>query len=184
MSRIAKRPIPIPSGVTVTVQDQRVTVNGPKGELKLALHPFVDVQTASDTVRVSVKQPENVKHKAMWGTFYSLIRGMIEGVTNGYHKQLRIHGVGFDWTVSGQTITLKLGFSHPVVFPLPQGISATIEKEKNVLTIAGIDKQLVGEITANIRRLKEPEPYKGKGIAYVDEVIRRKAGKQAVSASA
>lgn len=184
MSRIAKRPIPIPTGVTVTLQDAELTVKGPKGELKLALHPFVDVQIEADTVRVSVKQPENFKHKAMWGTFYSLIRGMIVGVTNGYQKQLRIHGVGFGWVVSGQTITLKIGFSHPVVFPLPQGITATIEKEKNVLTISGIDKQLVGEIAANIRRLKEPEPYKGKGIAYVDEVIRRKAGKQAASASA
>lgn len=184
MSRIAKRPIPIPSGVTVTLRENVLTVKGPKGELTQELHPYIIVKIEGENLSVSVGNPESVKQKAMWGTFYSLIRGMIIGVTEGYQKQLEINGVGFNWNVSGQKLTLKVGFSHPVVFELPQGITGAIEKETNTLTISGINKQMVGEITANIRKVKKPEPYKGKGIKYKEEHIRRKAGKQAAGASA
>ena len=182
MSRIGKLPIIIPPSVMLSVDGQQVEVKGPNGQLSLRLHDHVSLQQHDHQVTVSVKSPAAQQDRALWGLSRMLIFNMVTGVTTGYKKQLEIHGVGFRAQVSGQQLVLNLGFSHPVEFPIPAGITVTIEK--NVVTISGIDKQLVGETAAKIRALKKPEPYKGKGIRYVDEVIRRKAGKVVKAAGA
>lgn len=182
MSRIGKQPITIPAGVTVTMADGRIEVKGPKGNLSLVLHPRVTVTNTDNQLTVTVKDPDLQSDRALWGLSRMLVANMITGVTAGYEKKLEINGVGFKAQVSGKNLVLNLGFSHPVEFPIPEGISMTVEK--NVVTISGIDKQLVGETAAVIRRMKKPEPYKGKGIKYVDEVIRRKAGKVVKAAGA
>ena len=175
MSRIGKQPIHIPSGVQVTVDGSAVRVKGPKGELSLTLHPVVGCTHDGSTVTVTVGYPTEKNQRALWGLFQRLIANMVSGVTNGFSKTLEVNGVGFKVASSGNALTLSLGFSHPVVFQLPEGVQAGVEK--NVITISGVDKQLVGETAARIRALKKPEPYKGKGIKYTDETIRRKAGK-------
>lgn len=182
MSRIGKQPITIPAGVTVTMTDGHIEVKGPKGNLSLVLHPRVTLTNADNQMTVTVKDPDLQSDRALWGLSRMLVANMITGVTTGYEKKLEINGVGFKAQVSGKNLVLNLGFSHPVEFPIPEGISMTVEK--NVVTISGIDKQLVGETAAVIRRMKKPEPYKGKGIKYVDEVIRRKAGKVVKAAGA
>lgn len=175
MSRIGKQPIALPSGVTVEVKDAKVVVKGPKGELQQALHPYVAVTVEENEAVVSVKNPDIKKERAMWGTFTSLIQNMVQGVTEGFERKLEIKGVGYGWQVSGKKVTVKAGYSHPVEYSLPEGIEASVEG--NMLTIAGIDKQRVGEVAANIRKIRKPEPYKGTGIKYDDEQIIRKAGK-------
>ncbi|MBI2411468.1 MAG: 50S ribosomal protein L6 [Candidatus Kerfeldbacteria bacterium] len=175
--RAGKRAIIIPESVTVTVDAGVVTVKGSKGTLQHAIHPVVSMNIGPDGVLVSVEKPEVKKQSAVWGTFVSLMKNMITGVSAGYEKKLEINGVGYGWNVAGKNLTIKCGYSHPVVVELPEGITASVEG--NVLTLAGIDKQLVGELAANIRKIRLPEPYKGKGIKYADEQIRRKAGKQA-----
>lgn len=182
MSRIGKLPITLPTGVTVVIDGRQVTVTGPKGTLQLMLHDRVILQQNDGAMTVAVTDPDLQSDRALWGLTRMLVANMVVGVTNGYQKQLEINGVGFKAQVSGKNLVLNLGFSHPVEFPIPDGI--TIAVEKNVVTIGGIDKQQVGEIAATIRRLKRPEPYKGKGIKYVDEVIRRKAGKVVKAAGA
>lgn len=186
MSRIGKKPIAIPKDVTVTVDGKTVRVKGPQGELVVALHPVVraEIRDGEDgkEVVVEVQATDDPKHRALWGLFRALIQNTILGVTVGYSKQLEVNGIGYRVAQSGDKLTFELGFSHPVVFPIPAGIAAKVEK--NVITIRGIDKQLVGEIASQIRKLRPPEPYKGKGIKYVDEVIRRKAGKAVKSAAA
>lgn len=175
MSRIGKQPIKIPHDVSVRIDDRAVHVKGPKGECSLALHPSVLCAQSDDSVTVTVQNPENGTERALWGLFQRLIANMVVGVTQGFSKQLEVNGVGFKAALAGNQLTLALGFSHPVVFTFPDGITGNVEK--NVITISGIDKQLVGETAARIRGLKKPEPYKGKGIKYVSETIRRKAGK-------
>lgn len=180
MSRIGKTPIALPKGVTVTVTDDKVDVKGPKGELSLALHPMVAVaqkqsEDGADYLEVTLK--EGAENAAIWGTMRSLLNGMIHGVTEGWSKSLELNGVGFKMNVSGQKLTMSLGFSHEVVYQIPEGVTGTIEG--NVLTISGIDKALVGQTAAEIRAFKKPEPYKGKGLKYTDEIIRRKVGKAA-----
>lgn len=175
MSRIGKLPIPLTDGVTATLAGQHVAVKGPKGELSLTLHKNVSVAEADKTLSVTVKDPDSKSDRALWGLSRQLVANMVLGVTKGFEKKLELVGVGFKVQAAGQALTLNLGFSHPVEFALPQGITAVVEK--NTITISGIDKQLVGEISAKIRALKKPEPYKGKGIKYSDEVVRRKAGK-------
>lgn len=182
MSRIGKLPIAIPAGVTLTINGRNVDVKGPKGQLGLVLHDRVTLDQQDGQARVTVTDPDLQSDRALWGLTRMLVANMITGVTQGYEKKLEINGVGFKAQGSGQNLTLNLGFSHPVEFPVPEGITATVEK--NVITIAGIDKQLVGETAAKIRALKKPEPYKGKGIKYADEVIRRKAGKVVKAAGA
>ncbi len=182
MSRIGKLPIPIPAGVTVAVSDRVVTVTGPKGALTLTHHERATVTVTDGIVHVTVRQPNNQNDRALWGLTRVLIANMMVGVTAGYEKKLEINGVGFKAQVNGQTLTLNLGFSHPIDFAIPAGLKVTVEK--NIVTISGIDKQLVGETTATIRSMKKPEPYKGKGIKYIDEVIRRKAGKVVKAAGA
>lgn len=177
MSRLGKLPINLPQGTTAALADGVLTVRGSKGELKQAIHPMVTVDVTDKELKVSVKNPIIKKERAMWGLFYSLVKNMVIGVTEGYEKKLEIQGVGYKVAAAGKGLNLSLGLSHPVNFPLPEGISATVEG--NTISLKGIDKQLVGETAAQIRRLKKPEPYKGKGIRYVGEQVRRKAGKTA-----
>jgi len=175
MSRVGKKPVVIPSGVEVKVDGGKVTVKGKKGSLDLAIHPNVTVTVADGEVRVSVKDENDVADRALWGLFVRLISNMVKGVSEGFQKKLEVNGIGFKVSVQGKVLKLDVGFSHEVDFPIPEGIEMTVEK--NVITVSGIDKQLVGETAARIRRVRKPEPYKGKGIKYADEVIVRKAGK-------
>ncbi|MFA6594500.1 MAG: 50S ribosomal protein L6 [Candidatus Buchananbacteria bacterium] len=180
MSRIGKNPISIPAGVEVKISDGLVAVKGPKGSLQEKLHPLVSAEVKDNAVLVSVQNQEIKAQRALWGLFGSLVRNMIKGVTEGYSKQLEISGVGQKFSVSGRKVVLNVGFSHPVEYAIPEGI--TIATEANIMTISGIDKQLVGETAAQIRRIKTVEPYKGKGIKYVGEQFIKKAGKAAAKA--
>lgn len=182
MSRIGKKIRKIPQGVTVDLKDGLLVVKGPKGQLSLKLHPRVTVATADGQVTVSVISEENTKDKALWGTFSSIIENMLEGVTVGFKKQLEINGVGYKANLKGESLVLEVGFSHPVELKPEAGIK--FEVEKNVITVSGIDKQMVGEMAAQVRSTKKVEPYKGKGIKYVGEVVRRKAGKTAAKGAA
>ncbi len=181
MSRIGKKIIPIPAGVTATLNGAVVTVKGPKGTLTHTLVPEITVVIEGDTLRVELVKPDAKGVAALWGLTRALINNMVIGVTAGFSKGLEINGVGFKVALQGQKLVLNVGFSHPVEYPLPEGISATVEK--NVITITGIDRQLVGQVAAEVRDIKKPEPYKGKGIKYTDEVIRRKVGKVMKSAA-
>jgi len=177
MSRLGKLPIKIPAGTQISIDKGFIVVKGPKGELKQELHKLVKVEITPEEAIVKVKNENDKEERSLWGLFRALINNMVIGVNSGYEKKLEIKGVGYKVSVSGNKINLSLGFSHPVEFVLPDGISALAED--NNLTISGIDKQLVGELAAQIRKLRKPEPYKGKGIKYSDEIIRRKAGKAA-----
>lgn len=178
MSRIGRKIIQIPQGVDVTISETFVAIKGPKGSLSVALHPHVKASLSPERVlTVDVADHENIEDRALWGLFRKLIANAVEGVQKPFEVKLEFIGVGYRVATSGNKVTMEVGYSHPVDFPLPEGISATVDK--NTLTITGIDKQLVGEIAARIRRIRPPEPYKGKGIKYADEVIRRKAGKAA-----
>lgn len=175
MSKIGKKSITIPEGVTVNLADQVVAVKGPRGNLQVSLHRKVRVEIADKEIRVFVANPEDKRQRALWGTFRSLLANAINGVTQGFEKKLEIVGVGYKGAVSGNKLTLNLGYSHPSEIEIPQSLAVKIEK--NVISVAGFDKQLVGEFAALVRSHREPEPYKGKGVKYLDEVIRRKAGK-------
>ena len=176
MSRLAKRPIAIPAKTEVTVSGGLVMVKGPKGTLQKPLHRLVTVEVGQDGVQVSPKG-ESLQSRALIGTFASHIKNMIGGVNSGFSKKLLIDGVGYKWDVQGKTLNLALGFSHPVKVAIPEGL--TVKAEKGALDISGFDKELVGQFAADIRAMKKPEPYKGKGIRYDGEVIRRKQGKKA-----
>lgn len=177
MSRIGKLPIPVPAGTTVALDGPLVTVQGPLGQLTYLLDPHVKLSVVDGIVSVGVANPADHKQAALWGVFRSLIANMVKGVTEGYTKQLEISGIGFKAAMADHRLTLNVGYSHPVHYPVPTGV--TVSVEKNIITVAGTDKQQVGQVAADIRGVMPPEPYKGKGIAYVGEVIRRKAGKQA-----
>ncbi len=181
MSRIGKQVIEIPKGVELKVDGSVVTVKGAKGTLEHHLPETVKVTVDGNQARVTIVDENDRLQKMMWGTHTSIILNMVEGVVNGYKKQLEINGVGYKVAQSGAKLTFQLGYTHPSIYEVPKSINATIEK--NVITITGADKQLVGQVAAEIRALREPEPYKGKGIKYVDEVIRRKAGKAATAAA-
>jgi large subunit ribosomal protein L6 len=174
MSRIGKMPIPIPKDVKVDLKDNLITVKGSKGELRLNIHPKVNINAENDRILVSVND-ETKESKSFHGLFRALIANMVTGVSQGFERVLDIVGVGYRAELSGRTATFHLGYSHPVVFELPDGIDANIEKTK--ITLRGIDKELLGRTAAKIRSFRKPEPYKGKGIKYSDEIIRRKAGK-------
>lgn len=175
MSRVGKKPVVIPSGVKVEKKDLTLTVTGPKGTLVLELHPKVIVTVSEKEVLVDVAGKENKKEKALWGLFRALIQNLVDGVTKGFEKKLEVVGVGFKVAVQGTKIVMALGFSHPVEVEIPKGL--TVTADKNTISISGADKQLVGQFAAEVRELKKPEPYKGKGIKYSDEVVIRKAGK-------
>lgn len=174
MSRIGKLPIQVPSGVTITVGDDVITVVGPKGELVVPKLSDVNVTLAEGVLTVSRKDDERIA-KAQHGLQRALINNAVEGVTKGFEKKLEVNGVGFRVNGGGNEIEMALGFSHPVKYQAKPGTTLTVEKMN--ITVSGIDKQLVGQVAAEIRSLKKPEPYKGKGIKYADEVILRKAGK-------
>lgn len=176
MSRIGKKIIKIPANVTVTIESGIVTVVGPKGKLTQDIHPNVYITQNEGAIQITVQSQEEKDDKALWGLFGSLLSNMIDGVVNGYEKKLEINGVGYKVALSGSNkLSLSVGFSHPVEFPLPPGITATVEK--NLITLSGFDKQLIGQTAANLRRVRKPEPYKGKGIKYLEEVLRQKVGK-------
>ncbi len=186
MSRIGKKPVILPAGVTVELNGNVLTVKGPKGTLTQEVHPKVMVTIADNEVVVDVAKHEDKREKALWGLFRSLVQNMVDGVTTGYTKQLDVVGVGFKAEVRGTTLVLNLGFSHAIDFEIPAGVEAKVEKDpakvtilqyQTTITLTGISKQLVGQVAANIRELKKAEPYKGKGIKYSDETIVRKAGK-------
>jgi len=174
MSRIGKKPVPIPPGVEVKMADQEIQVKGPKGTLFTPKSPELDYAIESGVVTVS-RRDDETRSRAQHGLCRTLLANCIEGVTQGFSKTLEVNGVGFRVAVKGNVVELAVGFSHPVLMELPHGIAAKAEGQK--LTLSGIDKALVGETAARIRRIRKPEPYKGKGIKYETEVIRRKAGK-------
>jgi large subunit ribosomal protein L6 len=182
MSRIGKNPINVPAGVTVTVtQENVVTVKGPKGELSQAVDADIIVSQEGDVLTVS-RPTEQKRHKALHGLYRSLINNMVVGVTDGYKIEQELVGVGYRATNQGNTLDLVLGYSHHYVFELPQEIKVTTTSEKGQtpkIILESIDKQLIGQVAAKIRSLRTPEPYKGKGIKFVGEVLRRKAGKSA-----
>lgn len=184
MSRIGKKPILIPDGVQAQVDGQKVSVKGPKGEISrefgkdlvitledkaIVVRPIIETETGLKSKRV----------KALWGMARAIIANLVQGVNEGYQKQLEIEGVGFKANVEGNSLVVSVGFSHPVKIDAPEGIKFSVEK--SIITIVGIDKELVGQVTAKIRAIRPPEPYKGKGIRYVGEQIRRKLGKKAVA---
>lgn len=179
MSRIGKQPIELPDGVTVTVADGSVTVKGKNGELSRPVHQAVNIAVEDNVVTVTVNNPKVKEERALWGTFTSLLKGMVQGVTDGFEKKLEISGVGYKWNVSGKKLTIDAGYSHSVDMQVPDGLEAKVDD--GALVIAGADKQQVGEFAANVRKVREPEPYKGTGIRYQDEQIQRKAGKQAAA---
>lgn len=178
MSRIGKQPIEISDGVDVKIDDNLLTVNGPKGELKQNIHPDLTIEIKDKEILVSPKKGRK-KNPAIWGTFRSLIANMVKGASEGFEKKLIFEGVGYRALVEGKKLVLSLGYSHPIEVEAPEGIEFKVEK--NTIIISGIDKQLIGQVAANIRSKRKPEPYKGKGIRYEDEIIRRKAGKKAVT---
>ena len=179
MSRIGKRPIPIPKDVKVTLENDLLTVNGPKGELQRRIHPKVHLDINEEEIKVCIAD-ETRESKSLHGLFRVLAFNMITGVTEGFQRDLEIVGVGYRAELKGRTAVFNLGYSHPINFELPNGVDAKIEKTKVILS--GIDKELVGKTAEKIRSFRRPEPYKGKGIKYGDEMIRRKAGKAGVSA--
>jgi len=181
MSRIGKKPITIPAGVTVSVKDAVVTVKGPKGTLTQEVDRDIIVEVEGS--EINVKRPtEQIRHRAMHGLYRSLIANLVKGVTEGYKKELELVGVGFKAANTGNVLDLALGYSHNIIFEIPKEltVSTTTEKGQNPkIFLESADKQLIGQVAAKIRGLRKPEPYKGKGVRYSDEVVRRKAGKAA-----
>lgn len=174
MSRIGKLPIEIPSGVTITVDSDRVKVTGPKGELSEAMLDGITIKQEENQLLVSRVDDEAI-HRARHGLMRTLINNMVVGVTTGFNKELEVNGVGFRVALAGANLQMKLGFSHDIVYPVPQGVTLAVDQNK--ITVSGISKQQVGQVAAEIRAFKKPEPYKGKGIKYADERIIRKSGK-------
>ena len=175
MSRIGKRPIPVPAKVSIAIDGQDIQVKGPRGELSRTLPSGVVVVQDGDTVLVNRKDDSRIARERH-GLCRTLVANMVEGVSNGYQKRLEIQGIGYRAQVQGRTLNLSLGYSHPVVFEPPAGLEFVVENNTNVI-ISGIDKELVGDIAASIRASRPPEPYKGKGVRYAGEQVRRKAGK-------
>ncbi len=180
MSRIGKQPINIPKGVEVKMDKGEIKVKGPKGELNFQIRPEIEVATKDNQIVTSIKE-ETKRSSAFWGLTRSLIFNAVKGVNEGYKKELEIQGVGYRANIEGDTLILEVGFSHKVNIKKPEDIEFSVSK--NIITISGIDKQSVGEISAQIRAVKPPEPYKGKGIRYVGEEVLRKVGKRAEATS-
>lgn len=181
MSKIARNPVPVPDGVTVEVSGQNVKAKGAKGELKLRIHNDVSVALENDEAgkKVVKLQPRSKSREARmnWGTSWSLVRNILKGVSAGYTRNLDIQGVGYRANVQGKNLVLQLGYSHDVIYPIPEGIQIAVDKQTRV-SITGIDKQRVGQVSAEIRSFRPPEPYKGKGVRYENEFIVRKEGKK------
>lgn len=182
MSRIGKKPVTVPSGVTVTVgKDSIVTVKGPKGELKQAIDRDITVEVKDGHVEFA-RPTDQIRHRALHGLYRSLVNNMVKGVTEGYSKKMELVGVGYKASSQGNLLDLSLGYSHNIIFEIPKEIKVTTAQEKGqnpTISLEGVDKQLVGAVAAKIRSLRKPEPYKGKGVKFAGEVLRRKAGKAA-----
>jgi len=181
MSRIGKQPISVPSGVTVTVDASGVKVKGPKGALAAAVSPLVELKLDGNVLNVS-RCEDSREARSVHGLTRKLVANMVTGVSQGFRRVLEINGVGYRAEAKGSALQLALGYSHPILFPLPQGVQAKVDKQ-TVVTLEGADRQVLGETAAAIRKLRPPEPYKGKGIKYAEERIRRKAGKAVGAAS-
>jgi large subunit ribosomal protein L6 len=180
MSRIGKRPVPLPKGVTATIDGRTVTVKGPKGEISRAVHAELRLELEEQSV--TVKRPsDEPRHKALHGLTRTLVANMVEGVTKGFSKSLEIQGVGYKAEVKPFGVQLVVGYSHPVPYHAPKGIKISVDNNTQV-RVEGVDKELVGQVAAELRSVRPPEPYKGKGIRYVGEQVRRKAGKTAQAA--
>ena len=182
MSRIGKKPVEFPAGVTIAIgTDNVVTVKGPKGELKQAVDRDIKLEVKGSTLEL-VRPTDQIRHKAMHGLYRSLVSNMVKGVTEGYVKQMELVGVGFKAASTGNILDLALGYSHNIIFEIPKELKVATSQEKGqnpIITLEGIDKQLLGQVCAKIRGLRKPEPYKGKGVKFKGEVLRRKAGKSA-----
>jgi large subunit ribosomal protein L6 len=176
MSRIGKKPIAVPSGITANVAGQTVKVKGPKGALEVVLHDDVTVKLDGGRIKIDPRN-ETKRARAQWGTSRTLVANLIAGVTKGFEQRLEINGVGYRAAVQGKNLQLALGYSHDVVYPIPEGIAITVPKPTEI-TIVGNDSQKVGQVAAEIRSYRPPEPYKGKGVRYADEFIFRKEGKK------
>ena len=176
MSRIGKKPVAIPSGVTVTLEGQTVAVKGPKGQLSWTVADEIEVKQEGSDLTLALRE-DTSRARAMWGLSRTLVNNMIEGVTKGYEETLELVGVGYRAAMKGKALSMQLGFSHDVDIPPPEGIAFATPKQTEI-RISGIDKQLVGEMAARIRRIRPPEPYKGKGVRYAGETVRRKEGKK------
>ena len=174
MSRIGKKPVSIPAGVQISLKDSNLAVKGPKGELKRVLPEGVKVAVDKSSVTITRESDEG-PIRARHGLVRALINNMVEGVTKGFERKLEINGVGYKAEVAGQKLTMSLGYSHPINFELPKGISAKVDK--NLIVLSGVDRELLGQTAAKVRSFRPPEPYKGKGIKYIEEFIKRKVGK-------
>lgn len=175
MSRVGNKPIPVPEKTTITYKEGTITVQGKNGKLTHTVHPDVDLKIEKEVIEVVMKKVDR-KTRALQGMTRSLVNNMVTGVNQGFERVLEISGIGYRAEAKGKSILFNIGYSHPIDFPLPEGILATVEKN-NVVKLAGIDKHLLGQTAARIRQLRPPEPYKGKGIKYAEEYVQRKAGK-------
>ncbi|HAL62726.1 MAG TPA: 50S ribosomal protein L6 [Chloroflexi bacterium] len=176
MSRIGRMPVEVPAGVQVEIEDSRVTVRGPKGELARLFHP--DMTISLEEGQIIVRRPtDNRKHRSLHGLTRALLANMVQGVSEGFRKELEIVGVGYRAEIQGEKLVLNVGYSHSVAIVPPEGITITVGRGAKRIAVEGVDKELVGQIAAQIRAVRKPEPYKGKGIRYVGEQVRRKAGK-------
>lgn len=181
MSRIGKLPIKIPAGTEVSVASGELTVKGKGGTLKKMVHPAISITIAGGEAVVSPAQKSRLA-RALWGTYAAHVRNMVEGVNTPFVKKLQVEGIGYRAELSGKSLKLSVGFSHPVIVQIPEGVTAAVDK--NVITVSGADKEQVGEFAASVHAVRKPEPYKGKGIRYEGEVIRQKQGKKAAVAAA
>lgn len=182
MSRIGKQPVTIPAGVTITIDNENVvTVKGPKGELKQAIDRDITAEVKDNQLILS-RPTEQIRHRALHGLYRALVANLVKGVTDGYERKLELVGVGFKATNQGNVLDLALGYSHNIIFEIPSELKVATAQEKGqnpVITLTGIDRQLIGQVAAKLRGLRKPEPYKGKGVRYQGEVVRKKAGKAA-----
>lgn len=177
MSRVGKNPVAVPSGVNIDIKDMVITVKGPKGELKQAYNSDVSIEVKDGQIVVTPRDKDDNRSRAMWGLYRALVNNMVTGVTDGFVKKLEIQGVGFRSTADKQFLSLSLGFSHEIKYAIPAGIEVVCEKP-TLISISGINKELVGQVAAEIRALRKPEPYKGKGVRYEGEFVRQKEGKK------
>ena len=180
MSRVGRKPIPVISGVKVSLEDRHVTVKGPKGELQATVHDDISIELKDDQITLS-RQSDNKHQRSLHGLWRALVAGMVQGVHEGYTRKLELVGVGYRAEMKGKKLQLLVGYSHPILFMPPEGVTIQTPAQTNIV-VSGIDKQLVGQVAAKIRSFRAPEPYKGKGIRYEGEVVRRKAGKAAAAA--
>lgn len=176
MSKVGKLPVAIPKGVKIDLKETRINITGPKGTLSQDIHKDMNVKVEDDTIVVT-RPSDNKQHRSLHGLTRVLIQNMVTGVTEGYSKTLQLVGVGYRSEKQGKLLVLHLGFSHPILFRPPEGVEIDVNPKENTITISGIDKQMVGQSAATIRKFRPPEPYKGKGVRYIDEQVRRKAGK-------